>query len=92
MNESSIRRRVVVRGRVQGVFFRDSCRREAERHGVVGWVRNLPDGTVEAIFEGESGAVRSLIDWVAEGPPAARVEHVAVTEEPPAGEVDFRVK
>ncbi|MEU5211428.1 acylphosphatase [Streptomyces sp. NPDC020742] len=78
-----IRRRVVVSGRVHGVFFRDTCRRTAEEHAVAGWVRNLPDGTVEAVFEGEPEAVRRLVEWARSGPPMARVDGVAVTEEEP---------
>ena len=60
---STIRRRVVVRGRVQGVFFRDTCRREARFRGVTGWVRNAADGSVEAAFEGNPAAVEAMIDW-----------------------------
>ena len=73
-----IARRLVVSGRVQGVFFRDSARQEAESRGVAGWVRNRADGTVEAHVEGESGAVESLIAWARHGPPHARVEGVEV--------------
>ena len=64
-----IRRRVVVHGRVQGVFFRDSVRRLAERERVAGWARNAPDGTVEAVFEGEPEAVARLVDFCRLGPP-----------------------
>jgi acylphosphatase len=80
-----IRRRVVVRGRVQGVFFRDSVRRLAEREGVGGWARNVPDGTVEAVFEGESAAVERLVDFCRLGPPHASVERVDVADEEPEG-------
>jgi acylphosphatase len=86
-----ISRRVVVHGRVQGVFFRDSCRREAQSAGVGGWVRNLPDGSVEALFEGSEDAVRRMLDWAQHGPRYARVERVNVTEEQPSGTTEFRV-
>ncbi len=86
-----IRRRVVVSGRVQGVFFRDSVRRMAESRRVAGWVRNNPDGTVEASFEGEEGAVTALVDFCREGPRGAVVEQLGETEEEPRGETGFRV-
>jgi acylphosphatase len=86
-----IRRRVVVSGRVQGVFFRDSTRREARRRGVAGWVTNRPDGRVEAVFEGEPDAVEALVTWSARGPLQAKVTDQAVTAEDPQGEVGFRV-
>ncbi|MFI7061203.1 acylphosphatase [Kribbella sp. NPDC050124] len=84
-------RRVVVHGRVQGVFFRDSCRREARSAGVAGWVRNRPDGTVEALFEGPEEAVERMVDWAAHGPPYAAVDHVDVVEEPPSGRTSFDI-
>lgn len=84
-------RRVVVHGLVQGVFFRDSCRREAQRAGVGGWVRNRPDGTVEALFEGPEDGVRQLLDWVRHGPAHARVDRVEVTEEQPSGHAGFAI-
>ena len=87
----SIRRRVVVHGLVQGVFFRDSCRREARSRQVAGWIRNNPDGTVEAVFEGEEDAVTALVDWAHRGPPTAQVSRVEVTEEQPEGLSSFRV-
>jgi acylphosphatase len=87
-----VRRRVVVSGQVQGVFFRDTCRRQARAHGVTGWVRNCPDGTVEAVFEGEATAVEAMIEWVRKGPPTADVSRVDVTEEEPAGEHSFRIR
>jgi len=80
-----IRRRVIVHGRVQGVFFRDSTRRLAERHGVAGWARNNRDGTVEALFEGEPQAVERLLGFVADGPRGAEVERVETFEEEPEG-------
>ncbi len=89
---STIRRRVVVRGRVQGVFFRDTCRREARSRGVGGWVRNAADGSVEAAFEGEPAAVEAMIDWSHRGPRGAEVTAVEVTEEPPRGENSFRIR
>ncbi|BBL78217.1 hypothetical protein RxyAA322_00710 [Rubrobacter xylanophilus] len=76
---------VYVSGRVQGVFFRDSTRERARRLGVSGWVCNLPDGRVEAVFEGESGAVDEMVRWCHEGPPHARVESVEAEEEPVSG-------
>lgn len=87
-----IRRRVVVRGRVQGVFFRDSTRRQASRSGVTGWVTNRPDGSVEAVFEGEPDAVDALVRWTRHGPDRARVDDQTVTEEEPEGERGFRVR
>jgi acylphosphatase len=78
-----IRRRVVVHGFVQGVFFRDSVRRLAVRHGVAGWVRNRPDGTVEAVFEGPVDAVERLVAFVGEGPRGAQVDRVDVVDEAP---------
>jgi acylphosphatase len=78
-----VRRRVVVSGRVQGVFFRDTCRRVAEENGVAGWVRNLPDGRVEAVFEGPADAVGHLVDWTRHGPRHARVDQIDVRAEAP---------
>ncbi|MFZ0141063.1 MAG: acylphosphatase [Aeromicrobium sp.] len=78
-----IRRRVVVRGRVQGVFFRASCRDAARALGVSGWVSNEPDGTVLAVFEGDDGAVEGMIAWCHSGPPQAQVDGVEVTDEQP---------
>ncbi|HEX8645616.1 MAG TPA: acylphosphatase [Thermoleophilaceae bacterium] len=86
-----VRRRVVVHGEVQGVFFRDSTRREAERRGVAGWVANRPDGTVEAAFEGEPEAVEALVEFCRSGPPRARVERLEESEEEPRGDEGFRV-
>jgi acylphosphatase len=78
-----IRRRVVVHGLVQGVFFRDTVRRRAEQLAVAGWVRNNWDGTVEAVFEGNSEAVESLVLLCHEGPRGARVDRAEVSEEDP---------
>ena len=86
-----IRRRVIVHGRVQGVFFRVSCRDEARRIGVAGTVRNMPDGTVEAVIEGRRGAVEALIDWCRTGPKRASVRGVDVFVEEPSGAKDFVV-
>jgi acylphosphatase len=85
-------KRVVAKGRVQGVFFRDTVRNAAEREGVAGWVRNNPDGTVEALFEGGPDAVERLVSLVREGPPGARVEALEVLEEPDQGIEGFRVR
>jgi acylphosphatase len=87
-----IRRRVVVSGQVQGVFFRDTCRREAARRGVAGWVRNRGDGTVEAVFEGQPEAVDAMVAWARTGPPDAVVARVDVTDEPVDGAVGFAVR
>lgn len=87
----AIRRRAIVRGQVQGVFYRDSCCSEAERLGVHGWVRNCADGTVEVLIEGEPGAVGRLVDWCRLGPPWAEVTAVEVLDEQPEGLLGFRV-
>jgi len=84
--------RVVVSGRVQGVFFRVECERRARELGVAGFVRNLADGRVEATFEGPDDAVEVALAWCREGPPWAKVESVEATEEPPVGEREFRVR
>jgi len=86
------RRRVVVHGRVQGVWFRESCRREAEARNVAGWVRNRADGTVEAVFEGPPQAVAAMLAWCRTGPPRAGVARLEVTVEPVRGEVGFSVR
>ena len=87
-----IRRRVVVHGFVQGVFFRDTVRRSALRAGVKGWVRNTPAGTVEAIFEGEPEDVERLVTLCHEGPRGARVDRVEVKNEEPEGVNGFVVR
>ena len=79
-------------GRVQGVWFRDSCRRQAELEGLAGWVRNLPDGRVEAVFEGEKAAVDSLVQWCRTGPRLARVSGVELFDEDPQGESGFVIR
>jgi acylphosphatase len=87
-----VRRRVVVTGRVQGVWFRESCRQEAVSRSVAGWVRNRFDGAVEASFEGESGAVLAMVAWCRTGPPLAEVDAVEVVDEEPVGAMGFRVR
>ena len=84
--------RAQVSGRVQGVMFRDSCRREADRLGVVGWVRNEPDGSVLVEAEGPDGAVDALVAWCRTGPPGARVTGVDVTPASPSGGRGFEVR
>jgi acylphosphatase len=91
MGDERIRRRVVVHGRVQGVFFRDSVRQRARSRGVDGWVRNRPDGTVEAAFEGLPDAVEDLVRFCREGPRGARVARIELTDEPPEGLEGFAV-
>lgn len=88
---SRVRKHAVVHGRVQGVFFRDSTRRQAQARGVGGWVRNREDGAVEAVFEGEVDAVEALVEFARHGPRGAVVERVEVSDEPPVGEDAFRV-
>ncbi len=83
--------RVVVFGKVQGVFFRAETRRVARELGLSGWVRNVPDGTVEAMFEGQPEAVDKAIDWCKTGPPGAIVNTVEIYEERPCGEKGFRI-
>jgi acylphosphatase len=87
-----IRRRVVVHGFVQGVFFRDAMRRQAGTRGVAGWVRNNPDGTVEAVFEGAPDGVERMVALSREGPRGARVERVEVSEEEPERLSGFDVR
>ena len=83
--------RATIAGRVQGVFFRASCAEEARRRDLSGWVRNLPDGRVEAVFEGPDTDVDALVAWCRIGPPHASVETVETVEEPLRGEDGFRV-
>ena len=87
-----IARRVVVSGRVQGVFFRDTCRRLASAEGLSGWVRNTPDGRVEAWFEGDAGAVERMVAWSSSGPRGAVVTGVDVAVERPIGAAGFSVR
>jgi acylphosphatase len=88
----TVARQVRVTGRVQGVFFRDSCRSAAREHGVAGWVTNEPDGSVRAWFEGPGAAVAALVEWCHSGPPSARVAGVEVDEVAPEGLDGFEVR
>ncbi len=87
MNEA--RARVVVRGRVQGVFFRAETSDRARSLGLSGWVRNVPDGSVEAVFEGERDRIGSILEWCRSGPGFAEVDDVEVAWEEPRGEQGF---
>ena len=90
--KSMTRRRVVVHGRVQGVFFRGSTQERAREVGVNGWVRNRPDGTVEAVFEGSAEQVAEMVCYCREGPPWARVERIEEFEEEPEDLGGFGVR
>jgi acylphosphatase len=88
----NVRVRLIIEGRVHGVFFRESTRKQAVRIGVYGWVRNRPEGTVEVVAEGQEEMVRKLVEWCHQGPPAARVTRVRETQELFEGEFsDFDV-
>jgi acylphosphatase len=87
-----LRRRIIVSGYVQGVFFRESMRRLAQQRNVAGWVANRPDGTVEAVLEGEQDAVERLVDFAQRGPRGAQVESVDVFAEEPEGLSGFGVR
>jgi acylphosphatase len=87
-----VRSRVIVDGQVQGVFYRDSTRRRAEELGVDGWVRNLPDGRVEAVFEGEPEAVASAVAWSRRGPERAIVTSLEELAEQPEGISGFAIR
>jgi acylphosphatase len=87
-----IRRRVIVHGRVQGVFFRDSTRRMAQQRAVSGWVTNRPDGAVEAVFEGDEESVERLVAFARKGPRGAEVSHTEVIEETPEGLTTFTIR
>jgi len=90
---TQVRRRVVVHGHVQGVFFRDGSQRQAEQRGLTGWVRNRDDGTVEAAVQGGAAAVDAFVCWSEEGPPAAEVSSVEVGDEDVVeGESGFEVR
>jgi acylphosphatase len=82
----------VATGRVQGVFFRDTTRREAERLGAAGWVTNRRDGAVEAVFEGEPEAVEAMVAFCRAGPGDAVVDHLEVSEEQPEGLAGFEIR
>ena len=84
--------RVLVYGRVQGVFFRDTCARQARSEGVAGWIRNRADGRVEAWFEGRPQAVENMVTWCRQGPSRAQVDGVEVSEENPASLDVFRIE
>lgn len=86
-----VRCRVIVAGRVQGVFYRDSCRAKAIEFGVTGWVRNLVDGAVEIAAEGDREAVDQFVDWCRQGPARAHVISVEIVDEAPRGDRRFRI-
>jgi acylphosphatase len=88
----AVRSRVVVHGLVQGVFFRDSARREAATRGVAGWITNRPDGAVEAVFEGDPEAVAALVDFCRRGPRGADVDSVEESSEEAEGLTGFEVR
>ena len=88
----TVARRIVVRGRVQGVFFRDATRRAALSRGVAGWVRNRPDGTVQAHLEGSDDDVDTMVRWCREGPRHADVDAVGVEEVEPEGLAGFAIR
>lgn len=90
MGSVAARARVVVHGVVQGVGFRWACQEAATSRDVRGWVRNRPDGTVEAVFEGEPSGVDAMVAWAGHGPRHARVTRVDVTREEPEGLTGFR--
>jgi acylphosphatase len=92
MTAQLVRTRVVVHGMVQGVFYRDTCRRSASSLGVAGWVRNRRDGTVEAVFEGSDAQVQAMVDWCHSGPPLARVLKVESRRERPEGLAGFEIR
>jgi acylphosphatase len=87
-----VRKRVKVHGRVQGVFFRDSTRERATAHCVNGWARNMPDGSVEAVLEGEPEAVQRVVRFLETGPPHAQVDRVEVEEEDPEDLRGFSIR
>ena len=87
-----IRKRVVVHGRVQGVFFRDTVRRMARSRDVAGWVRNTPEGAVEAVFEGDTDAVEAMVAFAHEGPRGAAVERADVVDEEPEDLSGFEIR
>jgi acylphosphatase len=86
------RRRVVIHGRVQGVFFRDTLRRRAESRGVAGWVTNRGNGTVEAVLEGREADIEALLGFCRQGPARAEVDHVDVRAEEPEGLTGFKIE
>jgi acylphosphatase len=92
MSGGPTRAHVRAHGRVQGVFFRDSVRREADRRGVAGWARNCSDGTVEAVFEGSADAVDALVEFCRRGPGHAEVSRLDVARDEPEGLSGFDVR
>ena len=92
MNDPAARVRVTVHGRVQGVGFRYSCAAMAESSGLAGWVRNRPDGTVEAVFEGTRDEVDAAVEWCGRGPSYASVSSLDVAAERPEGLAGFRIR
>ena len=86
--EANARAHVIIHGRVQGVCFRLETQKAAHQYGVVGWVRNLPDGNVEAVMEGLREAVEALLNWCGQGPRLARVDKVDITQESYIGEYE----
>ena len=88
-----VRRHIFLSGRVQGVFFRENTKNKAKELGVFGWIKNLADGQVEAVFEGSKEDIEQIIEWVKKGPPLAKVEKVEVLEQKYQGEFkDFEIK
>jgi acylphosphatase len=92
MSEPAIRRRLVVTGKVQGVFFRDSIRESARNEGVSGWATNRADGAVEVVLEGPAEAVEAVVEFCRIGPVSARVDHVEVRDETPEGLEGFEIR
>lgn len=92
MTGGKVRAHVFVRGKVQGVYFRQNTKETASKHGLTGWVCNLPDGRVEAVFEGDATSVDKVLDWCRKGPPRAEVQDVSVKFEKYSGEFsDFTI-
>jgi acylphosphatase len=92
MSDETIRRRLVVHGRVQGVFFRDSIRETAGNEGVSGWAANRDDGAVEVVLEGPAAAVQAVAEFCRLGPVSARVDRVEEADEPPEGLDGFEIR
>jgi len=88
----TVRKRVLVSGRVQGVFYRDTCRRVASEAGVSGWATNLPDGRVEVVLEGDPASVDAVVTWCHEGTPYSRVDSVEVSDEAPEEASGFSIR
>jgi acylphosphatase len=92
-DQERVRRHVIASGRVQGVFFRDSTQREARRRGAAGWVRNLGDGTVEAVFEGPPEVVEAMVEFCRRGPEHAQVDGLEIAaDQPPEGLIGFAIR